>query len=169
MRRFIMLFTIVAIGGVLAMASSAAAAPFPPTSEELPTIENDIVLVDCGRFNIRDDFVLEATQTTYYDRNGEPIRIRTHFTGVDRFYDSKTGKEYTDTTANTIDFVDLQSGQTRAVGVEFHLTVSGVVVVIDAGRLIFNGHGEVVFQAGKHQLLSSEPDTAKFCEVMADP
>ena len=166
MRRFIMLFTIVAIGGVLAIASSAAAS-YPPTTEELPTIEDDIVLVDCGRFNIRDDFVLEATQITYYDRTGEPVRIRTHFTGVDRFYNSKTGKEYTDTTANTIDFVDVQSGQTRAVGLEFHLTVPGVVVVIDAGTLTFNGHGEVVFQAGKHQLLGSETDTAKFCEVMA--
>ena len=166
MRRLMMLFTIVAIGGVLAMASSAAA--YPPTSEELPTATGDDLLVECGTFDIRDDFVLEGTATTFYDSNGEPVRIRFHFTAVDRFYNSDTGKEYTATTANTIDFVDLQSGQLDAMGLEYHLTVPGVgVVILDAGKLIFDAQGNVVFESGQHQILGSETDTDKFCQVLA--
>jgi len=161
-----MLFTIVAIGGVLAMASSAAA--YPPTSEEIPAVTIDDLLVECGSFDIRDDYVLEGTATTFYDRNGEPVRIRFHISAVDRFYNSDTGKEYTATTANTIDFVDLQSGQLDAMGLEYHLTVPGVgVVILDAGKLIFDAQGNVVFESGQHQILGSETDTDKFCQVLA--
>ena len=173
MRRFTMLFTIVAIGGVLVMASSAAA--YPPTSEELPTeelpiVKDDVLLVECGTFDIRDDYVLEGTATTFYDRNGEPVRIRFHISAVDRFYNSETGKEYTSTTANTIDFLDLQSGQVDAMGLEYHLTVPRVgVVILDAGKLIETADGEVVFESGKHQILGSETDTDKFCEVLDGP
>jgi hypothetical protein len=135
---------------------------------ELDPDTGDEVLVNCDGFDIRDDFIVRGTQTTFYDRNGDAVRDRFHFRYVDRFYNSETGKEYTATTANTIDFVDVQSGQLDAMGLEYHLTVPGVgVVILDAGKLIETADGEVVFESGKHQILGSNPDTEKFCAVLA--
>ena len=171
MKRIIMLSTLVAtMAFLLALAGPASA--IPPTFEELDPETADVVLVeDCpqdGGFDIRDDFVVEGTITTYYDRNGEPIRIWAHIRAIDRFYNSETGKEYTATTANIIHFLDLQTGQDNAMGLEYQLTVPGVgLVVLDGGKLIFDAEGDVVFEAGQHQILGSNPDTEKFCEALA--
>jgi hypothetical protein len=167
MKRMIMLLTLgTTMVLVLALAGSASA--YPPTTVELDTVTGDEVLVNCDGFDIRDDFIQRGRQTTFYDRNGEAVRDRFHFRYVDRFYNSETGKEYTATTANTIDFVDAQSGQLDAMGLEYHLTVPGVgVVILDAGKLIETADGEVVFESGMHQILGSNPDTEKFCEALA--
>jgi hypothetical protein len=167
MRRIVMLSTLAASMAVMfAFAGSASA--IPPDTVDLGTDTGDELLVKCGTFDIRDDFVVEGTMTTFYDRNGEPVRIRFHFRYVDRFYNSETGKEYTATTANTIDFVDVQSGQLDAMGLEYLLTVPGVgVVILDAGKLIETADGEVVFESGKHQILGNETDTDKFCAALA--
>src|SRR5215210_7111975 len=167
MKRIIMLSTLAATMALMvALAGSASA--YPPTTETLDPVTGDEVLVNCDGFDIRDDFIQRGTQTTFYDRNGEPVRDRFHFRYVDRFYNSETGKEYTATTANTIDFVDVQSGQLDAMGLEYHLTVPGVgVVILDAGKLIETADGEVVFESGKHQILGSNPDTEKFCAALA--
>jgi hypothetical protein len=173
MKRIIMLSTLAAtMAFMLALAGTASA--IPPTSDELEPVTDDVVLVeDCPgpdgtTFDIRDDFVQQGTMTTFYDRNGDDVRYRFHFRYVDRFYNSETGKEYTATTANTIDFVDAQSGQLDAMGLEYHLTVPGVgVVILDAGKLIETADGEVVFESGMHQILGSNPDTEKFCEALA--
>ena len=172
MKRIVMLSTLAAAMAVmLALAGSASA--YPPTTETLDPVTGDDVLVEnCvvegETFDIRDDFVQQGTMTTFYDSNGDDVRYRFHFRYVDRFYNSETGKEYTATTANTIDFVDAQSGQLDAMGLEYHLTVPGVgVVILDAGKLIETADGEVVFESGKHQILGSETDTDKFCEALA--
>src|SRR5215203_1534467 len=167
MKRIIMLSTLAATMALMvALAGSASA--YPPTTVELDTVTGDEVLVNCDGFDIRDDFIQRGTQTTFYDRNGEHVRDRFHFRYVDRFYNSETGKEYTATTANTIDFVDLQSGQLDAMGLEYQLTIPGVgLVILDAGKLIFDAQGNVVFESGQHQILGSETDTDKFCQVLA--
>jgi hypothetical protein len=167
MKRIIVLSTLVAtMAFMLALAGTAFATP--PTMVELDPDTGDEVLVNCDGFDIRDDFIVRGTQTTFYDRSGDAVRDRFHFRYVDRFYNSETGKEYTATTANTIDFVDVQSGQLDAMGLEYHLTVPGVgVVILDAGKLIETADGEVVFESGKHQILGSNPDTEKFCAVLA--
>jgi hypothetical protein len=173
MKRIIMLSALAAAMAVmLALAGSASA--IPPTSEELDPVTGDVVLVeDCPgpdgtTFDIRDDFEGHTTATTFYDRNGDPVRIRFFSKYVDRFYNSETGKEYTATTATTIDFVDLETGQVEAHGLIYHLTVPGAgVVLLDAGTLIRTAEGELVFESGQHQIVGSEPDTEKFCEALA--
>jgi hypothetical protein len=167
MKRIIVLSTLVAtMAFMLALAGTAFA--IPPTMVELDPDTGDEVLVNCDGFDIRDAFIVRGTQTTFYDRSGDAVRDRFHFRYVDRFYNSETGKEYTATTANTIDFVDVRSGQLDAMGLEYHLTVPGVgVVILDAGKLIETADGEVVFESGKHQILGSNPDTEKFCEALA--
>src|SRR5215210_5527772 len=166
MKRISVLSTLVAtMAFMLALAGTAFA--IPPTMVELDPDTGDEVLVNCDGFDIRDDFIQRGTQTTFYDRNGEPVRDRFHFRYVDRFYNSETGKEYTATTANTIDFVDLQSGQLDAMGLEYQLTIPGVgLVVLDAGKLIYDAEGNLIFESGQHQILGSNPDTEKFCEAL---
>ena len=173
MKRIIMLSTLAAtMAFMLALAGTASA--ISPTSDELEPVTDDVVLVeDCPgpdgtTFDIRDDFEGHTTATTFYDRNGDVVRIRFFSEYVDRFYNSETGKEYTATTATTIDFEDPETGQLEAHGLIYHLTLPGVgVVILDAGTLIFNADGEVVFESGKHQIFGSNPDTEKFCEALA--
>jgi hypothetical protein len=172
MKRMIILSTLVATTlVVLALAGPASA--IPPTSEELDPDMGDVLLVEnCvvggETFDIRDDFEGHTTATTFYDRNGDPVRIRFFSEYVDRFYNSVTGKEYTATTATTIDFVDPETGQLEAHGLIYHLTVPGAgVVLLDAGTLIRTAEGELVFESGQHQIVGSEPDTEKFCEALA--
>jgi hypothetical protein len=166
MKRIIMLTTLAAtMAFMLALAGTASA--IAPTTETLEPVTDDVFLIDCGDFDIRDDYVQEGTATNFYDRNGELVRIRYHFTYVDRFYNSETGKEYTATTANTIDFEDLQSGQLDAMGLEYQLTIPGVgLVVLDAGKLIYDAEENLIFESGQHQILGSNPDTEKFCEAL---
>src|SRR5215211_9257825 len=62
----------------------------PSTTETLKPDRGDVVLVRCGQgrdaFDIRDAYVVRGEATTYYDSNGDPVRIRYRFRAVDRFY-----------------------------------------------------------------------------------
>lgn len=166
MKRIITLSTLgAAMALMLALAGSASA--YPPKFEELDPETGDILVVECGGFDIRDDYVQRGTATTFYDRYGEPVRIRFHYKYVDRFYNSETGKEYTATTANTIDFVVHEDGEFDA-GLEYHLTIPGVgLVLLDAGRLVYDAEGNLIFEGGHHPIFAGDSDTDKFCEALA--
>ena len=145
----------------------------PSTTTTLKPDRGNVVLIRCGQgrdaFDIRDDYVVKGTAPTYYDSNGDPVRIRYDFQAVDRFYNSKTGKEYTSTHANTMDFENLETRQFEAHGVEYLLTIPGFgEVLLDAGKLIFDKKNNVTFESAKHQILGSDPDDMeKFCEALA--
>lgn len=60
---------------------------------------------------------------------------------------------------------DLRAGTETIVGLYFNIVVPGVgPVVQDVGRIVFDGGGEVVFQAGPHQILVGEE--IDFCELL---
>ena len=145
----------------------------PSTTETLKPDRGDVVLVRCGQgsnaFAIRDEYEVLGKATTYYDSNGDPVRIRYDFEAVDRFYNSDTDKEYTSTHANTMDFENLKTGEFEAHGVEYLLTIPGFgEVLLDAGKLIFDKKKDVTFESGQHQILGSDPaDMDKLCEALA--
>jgi hypothetical protein len=147
---------------MLALADSASAAE-PET--ETTHKEGTAVIANCGGFKVLDDFVEDGRMTTFFDSAGNPDYARVYVQIRDFFYNSKTGEGFAET--NTISTViDLQSGAEETVGLPYHVTVPGEgVVLLDAGKVIFNAEGEVVFEAGLHQVLSG--DTEKFCDALA--
>jgi hypothetical protein len=53
-----------------------------------------------------------------------------------------------------------------SMGLSYHVTGPGEgLVLLQAGRLEVNDAGEVVFEAGPHQVLNE--DTDKLCEALA--
>jgi hypothetical protein len=57
-------------------------------------------------------------------------------------------------------------GQTASVGMRFRVAFPGLgVVLLDAGRIVFDADGNVVFEAGPHQVFNE--DFTEFCAAFA--
>jgi hypothetical protein len=101
-----------------------------------------------------------------------PIRIRTHLTGTEIILTDREGNPTIDANHLFVYAVwkNPLSGKTviesdhldgvllpddagfLELGLNFHLQLpSGPVVLIDAGRLVFDGDGNLLFEAGNHQ------------------
>jgi hypothetical protein len=163
-KRIIMLSTLAATMAVmLALAGSAFAAnPERETFQE----EGTEFIADCGDFDVLTDFVADFAVITYFDSAGNPDYSRVHFAFHDFYYNSKTGEGFAETESGNI-LVDLPSGnEVTAAGLSYRVTVPGEgQVLLQAGRLVFDEAGNVVFEAGPHQVLSG--DTDKLCEALA--
>lgn len=126
------------------------------------------VLGDCGDFELMDDYVLEGQSLLFFDNEGDPVRIRLHLKSTDRFYNSETEKEFFGESNGVVMFLDLENDQWRFAGLQYHLNIPGVgVVLIDAGTVIFDPDGNIVFEAGKHQVEDGEFE--EICAALADP
>jgi hypothetical protein len=172
MKRIIMLSTLAAtMALMLALAGSASAAE--PETETFHEEGTDVV-ANCGGFKVLTDFEEDVQITTFFDSAGNPdyARVQEHF--QDFFYNSKTGEGFTETDTLTAVF-DLSSKNkisdkeiTSIRGLAFHVTVPGEgVVLLDAGKLLYDAKGHLVFEAGHHQILGSNSDTEKLCEALA--
>jgi hypothetical protein len=165
MKRIIMFSTLAAAMAVmLALAGSASAAN--PERETFHD-EGTEFIADCGKFDVLTDFVVDGHSTTFFDSAGNPDYARVHFQFNDFFYNSKTGEGFAETEAGN-DLFDLPSGNVvTSVGLSYRVTVPGEgQVLLDAGRLVYDETGEVVFVAGPHQVLLNE-DKAKLCAALA--
>jgi hypothetical protein len=96
---------------------------------------------------------------------GPPTRILTHFN-----FDGVAINEATGKTAqlqeNLIVDSDLESGERTWSGIRIKATMpGGGALILDVGRVIFDASGEVIFEAGQHQLLHE--DFEDFCTAMA--
>jgi hypothetical protein len=173
MKRIIMLSTLAATMAVMvALAGSASAVEQPETATI--HIEGTEVLANCGGFQVLDDFVLDATAYLFFDSAGNPDHAWAHVQVQDFVYNSKTGEGFAETAAFNEELqivAPLDSGMnliTEQVGLVYKLTVPGEgVVLISAGRLVFEYEPEqlVVFEAGAHQGLEGATD--KLCEALA--
>jgi hypothetical protein len=165
MKRIIMLSTFVATMVVnLALAGSASAAkPEATTFHE----EGTYFLADCGDFDVLTDFEEDASVVLFFDNQGNEDFLRVHEHFHDFFYNSVTGEGFAETDT-VLDVIDLQSGTESLSGLAFHVTVPGEgVVLLDAGRLVADAEGNLVFEAGHHQIFGSNPDTEKLCAALA--
>jgi hypothetical protein len=164
MRRIIVLSTLAAAMVVmLALAGSASAAkPEPQTIHE----EATELIADCGDFQVLTDYVADFRYLTFFDSAGNPEYARVHFTFHEFYYNSVTGVGFAETETGT-NLVDLPSdAEVTSSGLSYRVTVpGGGVVLLDAGRLVFNEAGEAVFEAGPHQVLRG--DTDKLCAALA--
>lgn len=126
-------------------------------------------LADCDGFDLMDDYVIEGKLVVFSDKEGDPVRAQFHLTVTDRFYNSETGKGFFGGSNGVVAFEDLEDGQMRWGGLQYHLNIPGVgVVLIDAGTVIFDSDGNILFEAGKHQVLV-DGDFEEICAALADP
>ena len=153
---------------VLPLVFASAAIAAPPTTEV--TVIVDSVTVDsdiCADFGFDVTFVENGTfkTKTYYDREGNVVKTILTNSNV-RYTSTATANGKTLLTNYPLVFItrgdgDIQVGLRNA----YHVPGAGVVL-LDAGRLIFDvDTGDVVFEAGQHELLNGSVDA--FCGYFA--
>ena len=107
---------------------------------------------ECG-FGVRVYEALDGTTTSFFDRDGKLVRSRTHITyhGTWTNKDSGTWLAEVETFNNTY----IRATHTyRVLGLNWHFKLaSGRTVAIDAGRLIYDRHFNLLFEAGNHQIV----------------
>jgi hypothetical protein len=165
MKRFALLgFAVLAVVGALAGTALAA----QPTTEVI-TIDHStrvntalcgfaITFTENGTFKI----------TTYYDSAGNPVKsILTNYNV--RYTETATANGKT-LVANypLASITSFPSGTSVSLGLRANYTVPGAgAVLLDAGRIVFDPSGAVVFEAGLHQLLDGS--LSAFCSYFAGP
>ena len=105
---------------------------------------------------------------TFYDADGNPVKVVVHdgFTETDT--NSVTGKTlpFSQTWVNTFDPV---AGTRTVVGKAFVMTDPGKGAVIhDAGRVVFDAPFHVSFEAGHQEVLHGDIDQP-VCTALAAP
>ena len=114
-------------------------------------------------------FTEDVRVTTFFDEAGTPVRalITVNYVGV--VTNPKTGESVENRHHQTI-IVDLVEGTVAEVGLIFSATVPGEGVVFhDVGRVVFDAAGDVVFEAGPHDVLNTAGPhavRANFCAAL---
>jgi hypothetical protein len=151
---------------VVSMVGIAADAWAVPPVHISGSFSGDDPIADCGTFEVRDEFALNFSGTEHFDRDGNVVRVVEHIFGVDRLYNSETGKSLKPASFNQGEIVHPIEGQVAVNGVIFRITVPGAgVVLLDVGRFVFTFDGGLVFVAGQHEFLAG--DFAGLCAALA--
>jgi hypothetical protein len=158
--------TVALLAGVVGAASAGAA---PPTKQDLGTIPYEFS-VDCSPygFSFSDDVKGQEPlwTETFYDANGTAVKVVVHDGFIETDTNSLTGKtvRMTQTWVNTYDLV---AGTRTVVGKALLMTDPGKgVVILDAGRVVFDRPGHTVFEAGPHDPLHGNLDQMA-CSALA--
>ena len=114
-------------------------------------------------------FTEDVRVTTFFDKAGTPVRaqITVNFVGV--VTNPETGESVENPSHQTI-IVDLVEGTEAQVGLIFSATVPGEGVVFhDVGRVVFDAAGDLIFEAGPHDVLNTAGPhavRANFCAAL---
>ena len=161
-RRFGRLLALLAFVSILALVASPASARAP--QREVFRFSGSVVVADCGGgVTLTETFTDVNTFITFFDASGNPVRVEFHdnFDGV--ITNSASGNTYRDPGHVTIVF-DVVDGSVTFRGEFFAIVAPGVgIVVQDTGTLTFDADGNIIFQAGPHQMSSG---TADLCSVL---
>jgi hypothetical protein len=149
-------------GVLLLQLGSKPVAAQPPVVTFIEHREGSAQIVDCGTFQIIDDFIGDLTVTVFFDNDGES-RLDIDFQGIDSIRNSSGEPSYTSPFHNKI-LVDLDAALGNVVGVNFAVTVPGYgTVFMDVGRLVVDEAQNLHFRAGPHQAVDA--DYARLCEA----
>ena len=122
-------------------------------------------MASCGDFTILLDGAGTTHLTTYFDRHGAPARVTLHGHYSGLMTNPLNGNALADAPSVAFVTVDLQTGVQTSIGTYWNVTLPGEgVVVIEAGRLVFDGAGPPVFIAGPH--LPPPATIALLCEAL---
>lgn len=110
------------------------------------------VMANCGDFLIIADGRGKNRITTYYDRAGNPVRglFQGRYNGT--MTNSVTGAVLLDAPSVANISYDFATGVQTNIGAFFTVTLPGHgAILIDAGRIAFDGTGDPIFIAGPHR------------------
>ncbi len=121
--------------------------------------------LDCGNGTVLSvAYVFALRVTTFFDNSGSPIRVTVHISESDVITNPTNGKTVTIHAANTVRF-DLASDTTTQTGLAFLLhTANPPAVIHIVGRIVFDADGNVIFEAGSHDL---EDPQGAICAAVA--
>jgi hypothetical protein len=150
---------------VVGLAVIAPAAAVPPERIVIEDIHIEQVDSTSCDFPFLEVFDGRVTITTYFDDNGNPIRVQFHLPFHGTLTNEATGESVSADQVLQVS-VELEEGTESDVGLRFRVVFPGLgVVLLDAGKVVFDADGNVVFEAGPHQIVNE--DFAEFCAAFA--
>jgi hypothetical protein len=160
-RSFGRLIALLAFVSILGLVASPASAREP--QREVVRQSDSFLVADCGGgVLLTETFNLVSTITTF-DASGNPIRVQVHENFVGVITNSASGNTYRDPGHWTL-VEDVVNGTVTFHGEFFAIVAPGVGIVIqDTGTITFDADGNIIFQAGPHEVLGG---TADFCSVL---
>jgi hypothetical protein len=105
--------------------------------------------------------------TTFFDQDGTPVRVTIYVNYVGEVTNPVNGQSVEDL-AHFTGTIDLRDGTDATVGLYYGSTIPGLgAVVRDVGRFVRDADGEIVFEAGTHEVLAAGGDpTALYCAAL---
>jgi hypothetical protein len=143
---------------LMAFMPVSAASADAPVFEGPFHYESSFVLTNCGSFRVIDYYVIDWTVTRFFDQAGNLDHYTVQLSGTDTVTNSETGKAYSGY-VHDVYTIDLVEGTRTDMGIYWHITVPGAgAVFLDIGRVVFQGRGNIIFEAGPHQELDGDFD-----------
>ena len=121
----------------------------PPRVETFQE-EGSLVLAKCKGFKLTETFSLDIRFTTFFNQQGDAVRMTIHadFAGV--ITNSASGNTYRDSAHHQVTR-DLTTGTQTTAGLIFNVVVPGVgPVAHDTGKIVVDANGKVTFVGGPH-------------------
>lgn len=162
--RFRAIAAVLTVSGLAVLGGAAGASAAKPVATS-GSDSGNMMVADCGTFEVWDEYELFWSGYVHFDREGNPVRIVQHVWGSDRLYNSVTGKSFSGT-INSGEIVDLVEGQAIQSGTIFRIVVPGSgAVFLDVGRYVFDFEDGLVFLKGRHQFF--EGDFEGLCAALS--
>jgi hypothetical protein len=159
---------ITAVAATAALAAALGPAPATAATPDTGRFVHEDHFIDegaskaCG-FDVHVDVLGEVTYQVFFDAAGEATRVQFHSNVEGEF--SANGITLPEI-ERAEGFLDLTTGEEREVGLLFQVRLPrGGVVIADVGRLVFDGDGNLTFEAGPHPAL--EGDFADLCAALS--
>ena len=149
----------IGVAGVIVMAAlmaTGSAGATTPTREDLGVFPYEFS-VDCAPYGFEFGIDVQGQESvwveTFYDANGEPMRIVVHSSFRETDTNTASGKTLP-FRGQIVRTFDLVAGTRTDVGTMFLMTDPGSGIVIqDVGRVVFDAPFHVSFEAGHHEVL----------------
>lgn len=150
------------LAAILVLVAFTTAFAVPPVHETKRYV-GSWAPIDCTGFQVVAAYTVDVRSTTFFDKDGNPIRAQVHVPLTWTLTNSKDDRVLTHTN-NYMRISNLKEGLHTYVGVLWHLTIPGRgVVILDAGRLIVDFYpppvqpgSEVLWQAGPHEMINGD-------------
>jgi hypothetical protein len=159
-------FVIVSLTVVLALLPLSVALASPPLIQTMHDQGTQVVPVTPCGFPVVLDWTEDDHITIFFDQSGNPVKVQVHVQYYAKVINPGNGKSVIENATYTIVF-NLQTGSSTYAGTEYNVNVPGAgIVLLDAGRVIFDANGNITFERGPKEFLNG--DFQAFCSALAD-
>jgi hypothetical protein len=143
------------LGLILPLAFAATAAAVQPATTTQQFHRSSPHFLPCPGLDVAAEFDITRVSTTFYNADGNPIRIVRHLRYIGTLGNPLTGKSLADE-GNVLITIDLVATTTTFDGKGRVDTVPGLGVVFHvSGRMMFDAEGDLIFEAGPHDDLDN--------------